>query len=490
MAHIRSLATAAHRLALAVGLLVAAACAPYRAYVAAPLAPEREANAYSSRRLDDPDLAAFWRETGISRVDSGLSPAALGVAALFFRPELPEAHALVTAARAAEITAGARPFPSASATLGHASPVTEGATSPWSISLTAGLTLETGGKRGARVVRARAATLAAGLRRDATAWWLAQDSRIAAVNALGAEQDLAAAEAEVDALRTVLALIRARFAEGRVSVADVAQAETDLQTAVVGVTQARRARTSARVQLGRALGAAFPAVDGVPLRSDPHSGCELADTLARGEAAFASMVLHERFEVGAALADYAVAEGDLRVAVAQQYPNLEIGPGIAWDQGVLRWILSLGSSAIPTNRNRGPIAEAEARRAVQAAHVAVVQDSVLAQLDLALAGCRDLRGEIAAAASLVASTTARLRVAEAAYARGEIGETEVALTRLALVRVSHTQRQTLQRRQLAGAALEAAIGRWITLPEVRWPAMREPATATNAPSGMRQEKKP
>lgn len=450
--------------------LLATACVRSR-YTAAPLDPQRHAVIYATRDLHDEGLAGFLVEHG-APADS-LTPSALALAAVYFRPDVAEATHSLRAAQAAEITAGARPMPSAGATIEHVS--SSGGASPWAISLATGFTFETGGKRAARLSRARAFTLATGLRLDATAWRLGGNARQAALQSLAMMQDLADAEAEVAALRIVLTLLRARYAEGSVSLADIAQMEADVQRAVVAVVQARRALTDARARLAAALAVPLGIVERATIREESRSACDGVD-VAPGEAAvrgYEARALQQRYEVGAALADYVVAESDLRLAVAQRYPNISIGPGVAWDQGAIRWLLSVGSPAIPLNRNRGPIAEAEARRAVAGAHVALVQDSVLAQVDSAVAGCRDVRGEIAAADSLVAASAERLGLTEAAYARGEIGQTEVAFARLALVRVTRTRRQARHRRRSAGAALEAVSGRFLTAPEIRWPRLDE-----------------
>jgi outer membrane protein TolC len=65
--------------------------------------------------------------------------------------------------------------------------------------------------------------------------------------------------------------------------------------------------------------------------------------------------------MGVALAQYAVAEADLRVEITKQYPDLELAPGYSWDQGCIagsrRW-----HSNLLLNKNKGPIGEAIARR--------------------------------------------------------------------------------------------------------------------------------
>jgi outer membrane protein TolC len=465
-----------------------AACGPYQHYRPAPPsgAPAAVSAAFRARALSDARLAAFVAahdapgETPPG--DSGWSPRQLALAALYQRAELAEARAVLAAAAAAARTAGLRPEPSASASAERASRADEGKSSPWTASLTAGVTLETGGKRAARVARARAATLGARLRLDAAGWEAAQGAARSAVALAGAERELRDADAEAAALRSVLELLRARYAEGRITLADLALAETAVRSATVAAVQARRARTDARLALARALAVPLGEVARLVVRVEgdahPAPGCGVLDTL--GAAALQTLALQRRFDLGAALADYAVTEADVRAEVARQYPDLTLGPGIAWDEGVLRWALAAGTPAIPRARNRGPIAEALARRAAQGARVRVVQDSTLATLDAAAADCADARLEVAATDSLREAARRELEVAEAAYRRGETGRTEVALATLASVRAERAFQQAAQRRRAAGAALESAAGTWLSGPPPAWPDLSAPPTPRDA----------
>ena len=60
--------------------------------------------------------------------------------------------------------------------------------------------------------------------------------------------------------------------------------------------------------------------------------------------------------MGVALAEYAVAEADLRVEITKQYPDLELAPGYSWDQGLHRWIAALALPNLLRNKNKGPSA--------------------------------------------------------------------------------------------------------------------------------------
>ena len=434
------------------------ACARYQRYQPSPVAPAAEASVYAARRLDDPGLASFLAAHGESAGNAGWDMRQLALAALYFRPDLEEARLAIAEAQAAEITAGTRPYPGVSVTADRAARLSAGDATPWSFSLTTGFTLETGGKRGARIGRARATTFAARLRLESLAWKVMQGARQAGLSAGAAEIDLRDAAEESAALRSLLALFRARYAEGQIARTELARSEADLQAAGVGETRALRARTDARSALARALAVPYEQIDGIALRSDERLGCAAVDSVRIDT--LQTIALRTLPVVGATLGDYAVAEAELRLQIAQQYPDIVLGPGLGWDKGIQRWILSLAIPRIPIDRARGPIAEAAARRAMQGARVRVVQDSVLAAVDSSAANCRTSRREVSVADSLFRTTGEQLALAQASYQRGEIGKAEVALARLALVRAQRTSDQAAQRALASGAALEGATGLW------------------------------
>jgi outer membrane protein, heavy metal efflux system len=433
-----------------------AGCVPYHPAPQPAFVPERAAEDYAARRLDDSAL-------GVGDVAPGWNEGQLALAALHFRGELPVARALVDEARAGERTAGALPPVGVEGSVTRTARPVETATSSWSEAITATVTLELGGKRGARRARATAATLAARLRVEATAWALVQEVRAAAVDVVAAEADAAEAAEEAATLRRVASLFQARYVNGQLSFAEVARAEADAQDGAVAVVDAERGRVSARVELARAVGVPYARIDTVRVRVAEASTCDLIG--ARAADSLAVLALRGRPDVGAAVADYAVAEGDVRVEVARQYPDLSLGPGILWDEGIPGWVINAGLPALFVGRNRGPIAEAEARRATQAARVRVLQDSVVAAVDAGVAMCQGGTVAMATADSLVRDMARAVDAARAAYDRGETGQTEVAVAELALVRARRVARLARTRRVAAGAALDRATGRWIGLAE-------------------------
>ena len=455
---------------------LAVACIPYRPV---PLDPPALGAAFSARRLDEPGLVHFLAARGVATADSGWRPRDLGLVAVYFHPVLDEARATLAVARAAEITAGGRPQPDASvgAELASAAPAGESA---WTASLAAGVTLETGGKRQARIARARAATLSASLRLRAASWTVAFAADSASVVAVAADTDAAEARAESEALAGLVALLRARYAEGSVALADVAQVEAQLQASVVTRVESDKARVAARGALAGALALPLDETRTLAIQSPASPGCTLPDTLDSRR--FLALALNRRDDLGAALADYAITEADVRIEVTRQRPDVHLGPGLAWDQGVVRWTLGFAFPAVMVNGNRGPIAESEARRAAAAVRFEIAQQRVIREAAVAQLQCSGEEDQLAATDSLVQGAEKRLQLAQAAYDRGETGAVEVAFARVARIRAARARNAARRDVTLASLALEQALGRWLSGPALEAGAIEHsPRTSEGRP---------
>ncbi len=447
-------------------LVALAACARY---VPRPVDPAAHPAAYQARRLDDTALVAWVGRFAGPPAAGRWTDRQLALAALRFRAELVRARAEWRTALAAERTAGARPVPGAQADVERAVAGSAGE-SPWVVSLAGLVTVELGGKRGARLQRARARTTVAEGELRLTAWRIVQRTRAAAAALAGAEAGLAQARREVEAVRDVQALERGRYQEASLGSAELARTGAEVEAARAQVSAAEGSALAARAELAGALAlpaAALEAVAVAPVRS---VGCTLPDSA--GADSMAVLSLTRRPEIARALAEYAVAEADVRLEVARQRPDLELGPGFIFDQGVKRWTLGLVLPGLLGFRNRAPIVEAEAARAAAAARVAEAQDSLLAEVDAAAAGCGAAVLERAAADSQVAVARRAAALARAAYGRGETTRLEPALAALTLVRAEGSRQSAETRLLAAGQALEAALGAWCSGPGQRWPDVR------------------
>jgi outer membrane protein TolC len=121
------------------------------------------------------------------------------------------------------------------------------------------------------------------------------------------------------------------------------------------------------------------------------------------------------------------------------------------------------------NRNRGPIAEAEARRALAAARLEQAQESVLAALDQALAACARAAGERMTLDSLASESARRVSLVERAWGRGETGRLEVQLARLEQERAATLARAARKRDALARLELDLGAGAWGLEADGAWP---------------------
>jgi outer membrane protein TolC len=96
------------------------------------------------------------------------------------------------------------------------------------------------------------------------------------------------------------------------------------------------------------------------------------------------MALVNRLTVRHALADYAVTEQALRQALAQQYPDINLGPGYTYDRGD-HAITVAASAPIPLLHDQSAaIAQAVNVRATAAAQFQAAQSVALGEVDGAL----------------------------------------------------------------------------------------------------------
>lgn len=457
-------------------LLAIAACTRYEPR---PLSPETGAAEWSMRSLSD---TAVLRVAGHTTGDSTWPVHELVLAAWYLKPELERARSAWRTAQAAEITAGARPQPGISL-IGERSDAGP-FEAPWAVALSLTIPVELGGKRGARIAAARARTLQAELDARTVAWNLASDVRTAALGSMQLDSAVASWGRRMTIGNRIAEQAALLYESGSIRKGSVEQAAVTVQLIDREHATAVARAVAARGDLARLLGVPVPALDGIALSPDGQRGCDWTAELHREE--MRATALRRRYEMGAALAAYAVREGELRVAVAGQYPDLEIGPGFAWDQGLKRWVLGLALPELLLNRNRGPIAEATARRAEAGTVVDVVQQQVLSEVDAAIADCEASARALESAKAMVNALTVREHSIRAAFDRGEVTQSEgLSLALAAADAEDELQRISLERAVL-GSRLARVAGLWSSttadsLPDpLAWPTVRAPvARSTN-----------
>ncbi len=400
--------------------LASAGCARF---VSRPISPAATAADFDSRRLNSPALRAALKSEGVS-VRSSWSLTALAAAARQLNPELAVLRARVQTAEAAVQTAGERPNPVVSFKPGY-NTSTRGI-SPWILEPGLDFTIETGGKRDARMAEAVAKVRGARLELAAASWKVRGDVRRALLAMHTAQATRGQYRAQEAAQAEAARLLELQLKEGAARPQDVAVARIPLNQTRLSMHDTDLLAAKARAQLATAVGVPVIALAGEDfdftevsrLPSAPASGA------ARRHA------LTQRADILAALADYAASEERVRLEVAKQYPDLRLGPSYKFDQTANKWMLGIGFELPLFNQHQGAIAEAEGRRTEAAARFFAVQAKAVGEIDLGLAVYRSARAKADAANALADDVQAQTRIAESMKDAGELSQLDVSQRRV------------------------------------------------------------
>lgn len=358
-------------------------------------------------------------------------------------PDLALARAQFGTARAAIRTAGERPNPTVAITPQIFTPYTSWLDGTYGIDFD--WTVETAGKRSRRLDVAHANAQAAAVRIVEATWKVRGAVRKALLDLYAAEERLKLLNDAIAKQGELLKALDERIAAGSESRSASAQPRLLQVQLRLQAADAAKNASLARVSLAAALGMgesglaearfSFAAFAGVP-------ETRKADRLAA--------VTH-RADVLAALADYAGAEATLRLEIAKQYPDVHLNPGYQLDSGVSKWTPGLTIALPILNQNKGPIAEAEAKRKEAEAKFNAVQGTVLADCDRAIASVRAARAKLAVADELLATQEKQVASEQRLVAAGE-GD------KLSLLTAQVERATTLTSRLDALIELQSAVG--------------------------------
>ncbi|HEX5820012.1 MAG TPA: TolC family protein [Gemmatimonadales bacterium] len=440
------------------GVVLLAGCAHYTPQ---PLDPPALVEEWRNRTLADTSLLRAVSERAGPPEGGTWTSAQLAVAALLRHPDIAEARALVDAARAGEITAGARPQPGVTGELGRATDPGP-FESPWFGSVSVSVRIELGGKRGARIAAARARTARATVDAAAATWAVALRTHEAHAAAIAAESLAASVQGEWTRREAALASARRRLEVGEAAGGDLARLASEQASLEVERVRVEGQRERARQDLARALAIPRAQLGDIVALADRVDGCHATAQASLPE--LEGRALTQRAEVGGALASYAEAEARLRLEVARTWPDLVLGPGFVWEGGVTRWNLLTSLPELLLNRNRGPIAEATAQREAAGVRVEAAQQAVLADVATARAACAGALRELATADSAVGALAREAAIISAAVERGERGERDRLGMSLVQARAARERQQAAARVAAAGLTLERAVGGWLAEP--------------------------
>ncbi len=267
-------------------------------------------------------------------------------------------------------------------------------------------------------------------------------------------------------------LLEGQLQLGGVSGFVLTQARLALRQTRLALQDAAQRRDVTFARVASAVGLPVAALEGASFDLEELEALppDPADADARRQA------LVNRADIRAALADYAAADAALRLEIARQYPDLRLGPGYQRDQTDNKWSLGLTLELPVFSRNRGPIAEAEARREELAAAFGALQAGVLSQIEQALAGYRVARDKADTARQLQGDSRRQEEASRQMLRVGEITPLELAQRQVELGAASLAVIDASAAAQQALGTLEDALQSPLGLPDSLWEKAPRPAS--------------
>lgn len=427
-----------------------------------PIDARRSLAAFEARRLDAPGLRHYLQQALHRPVPTwplrSWDFEQLVAAADYYSSDLAVARARLDGAEAAVLSAGARPNPKLSLSPSYDTS-SEPGISPWTLGFTLDVPIETAGKRGYRIAEARHLANAATLAVASAAWQIRARLRDSLVQLQAAERTEQILSRQLVAGSEAARLLADRLQVGQASATEVQVVRIAADRSALQLQAARGQTIQARLAVAAALGVPEAALDHIQL------SLASLERLPKPRQAAPSQqqALLDRTDVLGALADYQASDSALRLQIAQQYPDLDIGPGFShgYTARDLENSLTLGVAlTLPLlNHDQGPIAQAAARRREAAANFNAVQARAVSQIDAALDGYRSSLAKLDTADHLLAEQRTRMASIQALFDAGETDHLTLAQGRSELATDELARLQAFTQAQLALGALESAMQR-------------------------------
>ncbi len=442
------------------GVILFAGCATYHPQ---PISPEKVADTFDSRSLTNEELHAYLETNHVAgewpRRSWDLN--SLTLVAFYYQPSFAEARQQWAAVEASEITAGERPNPSVTVTPSYDSQIPQ-TPSPWILPITFDLPIETAGKRSKRIAEAKNLSEAARWDFISAAWQTRSHVRAALLDYYSARENESLLARQETAQSNIVRLLEGQRGAGVVSDYEVTQARVTLETTQLSQQDTIGQLNQARSQLASALGLPLHALDDAEFSFDDMN--QFPQDLTKPEVR--TQALFNRADVRGALANYAASQSALQLEVANQYPDLHLGPGYAWNSGSAgdnEWQLGLTLTLPVLNHNEGAVAEAKANRAKAATHFLTVQATAVAEIDSALAGYNAALKETTTAKYLLEDSRKQLSSVQAQAELGETDSLALADADSAYCTGAQNQLNALVKAQQALGSLEDAVQSPLTL---------------------------
>ncbi len=426
-------------------------------FEAKPLVASENLARMEQRSLMDSDLRKFV-ETNMHKTFTEWPPdpidfEILTLVALYLNPELNVARAKSYEALSAEISAGERPQPSISFSPAYNSSTPSGGGSPWVLGLSFDLPIELFRKRSYRISEARHLTDAAKLAIAEKAWEIRTDLKKNMIALWQAREEELLARQKSETMDELVRIMSARFEAGDISKNELIPVQLSAQQAHIEYSAVKGGTAGILINLEGVAGLAPHALDGlnIELSCFEQAPPEIPSSSAR------RMALLNRADVLSSIAEYEAIESLLRFEIAKQYPDLNLSPGYEYDQGDNKWQLGFQLTLPLFNRNRGAIAEAEARRTTASAKFNALQANILNDIEYSIAVFRSEQDKLEGAVSALDSYKKQAEFVKKQYEVGEVDKQAVISSRLEVINAASIKLDSQIKMQESLADIEQTL---------------------------------
>lgn len=411
-----------------------------------PISAEHSSAEFGKRSLNDSGLNDFLAEQGALSLPWNVDK--LSLVSVYFHPDVALARAEANEVAARLKTARMRPNPVLTFSPQFASSRAPIFT-PWFLGANLQVPIETVGKRAKRMDQAIAAAEAAIWRVSARAWLARSRVRAAMLDSHAALQNARLLEVEQHLHQEAIKKLAAQLEAGEVSLFELTQARLMLNRARLALEDAQRLVATAHNRLAASLGVPVSSIQGVQF---DFSSFEKLPEPKQGK----QRALTQRADLLALLSEYAAAECSLRLEVAKQYPDVNIGPGYDYNSGQNRWQLAFNLPVL-FNRNGGPIAEAEARRCTAEKRFLAQQAAIEGELNVALAAYQACRAKAATAEQLAKEAAAASQATKSMVLAGAVSALDFTRREIEASAANIALQSARIEAQTAAGALEDAM---------------------------------
>ncbi len=367
----------------------------------------------------------------------------LSLCAFFFHPSLDVARAQWRLAETKQLTAAENPIPSANSNFARSNNANDDI-SPYALSFSIGVPIETANKRDFRIENAHHLSQAAKLEIAQLAWQLRSQVAQSLYEYQFNQQQIKLLLTEQAKWQAIVALYQKRINLGEASNIELSTAKLHLQTTTNDLNTKQKNKLVLLSKLANSIGLPLSKVEIMPLKAwsikegvnteglDKEGANKVAGNTSPiiiPTDSQASALLN-RLDIRIALERYAAAEAKLKLEIAKQYPDITISPGYAYEFGNHVWSLGLSGLLTLLNKNKVAIAEATQLREVEAAQFEALQNSVISEVNIASAKLTEAHHALENQKILYKQQQQNLQRMERRLSAGEIDRLELSYAQL------------------------------------------------------------